>query len=192
MTEMTTTPADVREVILATIRGRLLDDDLYMLRRGEAREVHTRSIAEHALDAARARGASLRVITSTADSEQASIHVSGMDLGPVFDRDGPFCPALDEYPADVPVERLFGDDVPVAVRGMTIDEVRRSCALGALDLLVDKLLARAYFRVFDTFEARRHSRELEPETATVGDLIGDDERIALFTAGLYGEEPPAA
>jgi hypothetical protein len=85
------------------------------------------------------------------------------------------------------MERIFGDDTPIEFRGKTLDEIRREQALHGLSMLVMKLSARAFGRVFDTFYARLRERGLDEQTATVGDVIDDAECVALFTAGLYGE-----
>jgi hypothetical protein len=54
---------DIREVLMTTIRARVLELDAHTLRSGNALELHLVSVAEHALDAALAREAELAAST---------------------------------------------------------------------------------------------------------------------------------
>jgi hypothetical protein len=63
---------DVREVLLVTIRGRLLDDDVDRLRGGASDRRRLESVAEQALDAALARGATLAEVYAITVDESSS------------------------------------------------------------------------------------------------------------------------
>jgi hypothetical protein len=183
--------ADTREVVLATIRGRLLDDDAEVLRLDpDDADRHTWSIVEHALDAALARGASLQEVHATAAVEVNAIDVEGMESPDVPpDGAGLFREELDTL-ADEPLDNLGFNRPDESAR--TLNELRREQTARVLYMLVSKLAARAQLRVRDAYFARLDA--IAPEDAPLGSLIDRRERLALFHAGLYGdpEESPAA
>jgi hypothetical protein len=182
--------ADVREVILATIRERLLDDGEILRTDADDDERHMRSIAEHALDAALARGASLHDVHAAAAAELARTHVEGYQ-DQTFDPDGSgmFDPSIDHL-ADLPFKTLGLEPPEPDAPERTLNDLRRSQTLRLVYMLVNKIGTRAFLRVRDVWVAR--VRELGLDDAPLGEMVDARERAALFTAGLYGEEVPAA
>jgi hypothetical protein len=181
----TTAPADVREVVLATIRARLLDDDVHTLRYDEdEHDRHTWSIAEHALDAARARGADLPDVFVAVATELERLGHERYDP----EHHGLFHPGLDHL-ADLPFEQI-GFEPPVGLihQECTLSDLRRSQTARLLYLLTLTLADRAFQRVRRTYVARLAEHDLDGTTTAVGQVIGRDERVALFTAGLYGDD----
>ncbi len=185
---MTTAPADTREVILATIRQRLLDDDAHVVRLDDASyDRHVDSIAEHALDAAIARGSRLADVHDAARAEVACTPLPGstVDLDP--DGPSPFNEKLDPV-ADLPFEQIgLVPPFPDAPE-RTLNDLRRSMTVRLLSMLTITIDARASRAVIDVFTAR--ARELGLVNPQLGDVMDSHERVALFTAGLYGEEEP--
>lgn len=174
--------ADIREVLLATIRGRLLDDDAHIVRlEYDVVDRHYQSIAEHAMDAALARGVALGDVYREATAELARI------LDFETDDCGLFEPSIDHL-GDVAFEQLAGDETPSLLRGgLTVNGLRRAQTLRVLNMLVNRIELRAARRVHTALLARTRERGLSPDTTFVGDVLDEGERLEIYTAGLYGD-----
>jgi hypothetical protein len=151
---------DVREVLLATIRDRLLDDFNRVRRGADERRLFV-SIAEQALAAALARGATLEDVCRIAYAE-----LEGADV-----------PEMEWMPDDP--RPLFAD----AELDDTLEEARRAGTLEVLGVLTLKLRGRAFSSLLACVRERIRERGLDEWTA-IGEVVGPREQVELFTAGI--------
>jgi hypothetical protein len=153
----------------------MADFDTGLVARGHAAADLMALFAEHAVDAALARGVSLEEITAVVDERPAPGRRSQRSLA---SEDATVLPDDDEVPHGTMPEAA------ARLEGMTFGALRQSIAVQMVQATAALMIANAQRAVARGAKDRAVSMGLDPSRAPIGQLLTREESRSLYMRGL--------